>query len=68
MRKPVAMLIMIVFLAAYVIALASFSGTINSWPRWVQLPFYLVAGIAWAFPLKPVMDWMNRAPAKDQDS
>ncbi len=67
MRKPIAMAVMLLVLAAYVIALASFSGTINSWPRWVQLPFYVVAGVAWVLPLKPVLDWMNRAPEEDQD-
>ncbi len=26
----------------------------------IQLLFYLVAGIAWALPLRPVLIWMNR--------
>jgi len=67
MRKPVAMAVMLLVLATYVIVLASFSGTISSWPRWVQLPFYIVAGVAWVLPLKPVLDWMNRAPDDDQE-
>lgn len=28
--------------------------------RWTDFIFFLVAGVAWAFPLKPVMMWMNR--------
>ena len=28
----------------------------------VYLVFYLIAGTAWAFPLKPVMAWINRYP------
>ncbi|MEL6364572.1 MAG: DUF2842 domain-containing protein [Pseudomonadota bacterium] len=26
----------------------------------LQAPYYLVAGVAWAFPLKHVVLWMNR--------
>lgn len=61
------MLIMIVVLFVYAVALVSFSSTINSWPRWVQLPFYIIAGVAWVFPLKPVIDWMNAEPVKDSE-
>lgn len=28
----------------------------------VQLVFYIVAGTAWAFPLKPLFAWVNREP------
>ena len=32
----------------------------------IQLVYYVIAGTVWAFPLKPVMMWMNRpAPADD---
>ncbi len=30
----------------------------------VYLVYYIIAGTAWAFPLKPLMMWMN-APAKN---
>jgi hypothetical protein len=30
--------------------------------RLLDFVYYIVAGIAWAFPLKPVMLWMNREP------
>lgn len=33
----------------------------------LQLIFYIVAGTVWAFPLKPVFQWVNR-PVPDTDT
>lgn len=59
MRKPIAMLITFVFLAAWAVGAATIGSNMTDWPRLVQLVFYVVAGIGWAFPLKPLMTWMN---------
>ncbi len=64
MRKAVAMAITLVFLAAYAILAATIGSWITDWPGVLQLGYYVVAGLAWAFPLKPLMDWMN-APRAD---
>ena len=39
-----------------VVSLAPFVG---KWPVLVQAPFYLVMGIAWIAPLKPLLRWME---------
>ncbi len=39
----------------------------NHWA--VYLVYYIITGLAWPFPLKPVMQWMNRPveePAKEE--
>lgn len=59
-RKPIAMLVMIAWLAAWIIAAATIGSAITGWPRWVQLAFYVLAGIGWVFPLRPLFAWMNR--------
>ncbi len=33
-------------------------------PHWVQLLYFLIAGMAWALPVMPVIRWMQR-PAQD---
>ena len=68
MRKVIAMLSVLVFIGVYVVALVSFSSTITGWPRWGQLAFYLVAGVAWVLPLKPIMSWMSRAEPSVPDN
>lgn len=58
-RKPVgifAILLIIVIWAALVASLAVF---VEKWPVLAQGAFYLVAGIAWIAPLKPLLRWME---------
>jgi len=37
--------------------IASMAGVIGRWPIVVQTVFYVVAGIVWILPLKPIMRW-----------
>ena len=56
-------LLLIVFWATLVASLAPWVGR---WPILVQALFYLIMGIAWIIPLKPLIRWMQagvwRAP------
>jgi hypothetical protein len=52
----IAILLLIVLLAVFV---ASLSGTIARWPVLVQALFYLVTGIVWIAPLKPLLRWIE---------
>jgi len=47
---------LIVLWAALVASLAPFVGR---WPVIVQAAFYLVMGIAWIIPLKPLVRWVQ---------
>jgi hypothetical protein len=64
----VAILLLILIWAALVASLAPFIG---KWPILVQGAFYLVMGIAWIVPLKPLVRWtetgMWRRPAEAAD-
>lgn len=51
-----AILAIIVLWAALVASLAAF---VENWPVLVQALFYLVAGLAWIVPLKPLLRWME---------
>lgn len=44
---------------------ASFSGTIGQWHMLLQAVFYLVVGLIWIAPLKPVLRWMQTGKFKD---
>ena len=54
-------LLVIVVWAALVASLAPFVG---SWPVIVQAAFYLIMGIAWIIPLKPLVRWMQTGSVK----
>ena len=58
-RKPFGMGLILAIIAAWAMVVASFSGTIGAWPHFVQLAVYVVAGIIWIFPMKPLLRWME---------
>lgn len=58
-RKPVGMLLMILYIAVYALAVSALADWIAALPLWLQTILYLVAGIAWIAPLKPFILWMN---------
>ena len=49
-------LLLIVLWAAFVASLAPIVGR---WPILLQAAFYLVMGVAWIAPLKPLMRWIE---------
>ena len=59
-----AIVLLIVVWAALVASLARF---VWRWPVLVQAPFYLIMGIAWIFPLKPLIRWMQASTGEAPD-
>jgi predicted membrane channel-forming protein YqfA (hemolysin III family) len=58
-------LLLIVVWAAFVASLAQ---VVGRWPILVQFPFYLVMGIAWIIPLKPLVRWIQTGSFRDHSS
>ena len=58
-RKPAGALAIIGIIAVWAMLVASLSPFVGQW-HWVfQAVFYLVAGIVWILPLKPLLLWME---------
>jgi hypothetical protein len=58
-RKPLGMLLMILYITLYALAVSALAERISALPLWLEAIVYLVAGLAWIAPLKPVILWMN---------
>jgi hypothetical protein len=58
-------LLLIAVWAAFVASLARVVGT---WPILVQAPFYLIMGIVWIVPLKPLVRWIQTGAFRDGSS
>ena len=58
-RKPAGIFAILALIAVWAALVVSFSGRIGGWPVLAQGLFYLVAGIAWILPLKPLLRWME---------
>jgi hypothetical protein len=52
---------LIVLWAAFVASLARIVG---QWPILIQAPFYLVMGLVWIIPLKPLVRWIQTGSFK----
>lgn len=56
-RKAAGIAAILLLIAAWAVLVASFAGEIGRWPILVQALFYLVVGIAWIAPLRPLLRW-----------
>jgi hypothetical protein len=58
-RKPAGVIGLLLYLTAYAVLVVQFADQLSALPQWLQLIAYLVLGVAWIAPLKPLFLWMN---------
>ena len=58
-RKPVGALIILALIALWCVLIASLSGVIGGLHWAAQAAFYLVTGIVWITPMRPLLVWME---------
>ena len=61
-KKLIGLAIMLPYLIVYFFAAAALADFLPD-SRLVDLAYFAVAGVAWAFPFKYLMQWMNADPA-----
>jgi hypothetical protein len=63
-RKLIGTVVLLAFLVAYAVVVASISlGRISDATPLAQLAFFLVAGLAWVLPAGLLIRWMQRPDA-----
>ena len=58
-RKPVGIALILLLITVWAAIVATLAEWIGPMPWPVQAIFYIVAGIVWIFPLKPLLSWME---------
>ncbi|HMG47358.1 MAG TPA: DUF2842 domain-containing protein [Allosphingosinicella sp.] len=58
-RQPFGIALILLWIAGWCVAAASASSLIAGLPWPVHAVYYLIAGIAWVLPLKPLLRWME---------
>lgn len=58
-RKPTGIALILLLITIWAVLVASLAGPVGALPWPVQAIFYLVAGIIWILPLKPLLRWME---------
>lgn len=65
-RRGAGIALILLLIALWATFVASLAPLVSRWPILVQAPFYLVMGIVWIIPLKPLIRWSQtgqwRAP------
>ena len=61
-RRIVASIAVLVFLAVWIWGAATIGTMLATAPKWLTLVYFIVAGIGWVLPLKPIFTWMNSVP------
>jgi hypothetical protein len=66
-RKPAGMLLILFIILVWAIIIVSASDYIGALPILAQSVIYLIAGVIWIAPMRPLMIWMEtgsfRAPS-----
>ena len=67
MRKVIASLVLLAFMAFWIWLAATVGAQSGNWPKWAQLLFFVVAGIGWILPIRPLFAWMNSPKHAEDD-
>ena len=59
-RKPAGALAILALIVLWCIVVASLSNVVATWHWAAQAGFYLVTGVIWIAPMRPLLQWMER--------
>lgn len=58
-RKLVGIALILTIIVVWAAFVASLAPVVGKWPVLVQAPYYLIVGVAWVIPLKPLVRWIQ---------
>lgn len=58
-RSPIGMFLILLLIAAWSVLVVTLADLIAGWPWPLVALYYVVAGIVWIVPLKPLIRWMQ---------
>ena len=58
-RQPAGIALILLVIIGWAVIVASVAPLLDGAPRWVHVIYYVVAGIVWIFPLRPLLRWME---------
>ncbi|HEX8639719.1 MAG TPA: DUF2842 domain-containing protein [Allosphingosinicella sp.] len=58
-RKPAGIFLILLLIALWSVLVVTLADGVADWPGPFKALFFLVAGLAWVLPLKPLVRWMQ---------
>ena len=65
-RTLIGIALILLLIGVWAVFVASLAQVVGNWPILVQAPFYLVMGMAWIIPLKPLVRWIQTGSFRDK--
>jgi hypothetical protein len=59
LRKLAGIALIVAIIIVWATFVASLAPFVGKWPVLAQAPYYLVVGVVWAIPLKPLIRWIQ---------
>lgn len=59
-RKPVGMILILFLILLWCGIAVTLIDYLSGLNFWLQLPAYVILGIGWIFPIRPLLTWMNK--------
>ena len=66
-RHGAGMALILAWIVLWCVGVVRVGELIAGAPWWALLPYYLVAGIVWIFPLRPLLRWMETGRWRSPD-
>ena len=58
-RQPAGIALILLIILGWAVIVASAAPLLDGAPRWAHVIYYVVAGIVWILPLRPLLRWME---------
>jgi predicted membrane channel-forming protein YqfA (hemolysin III family) len=58
-RQPFGIFLILLWIAGWSVLVASAAALIAAASGWLHIVYYLIAGLVWILPLKPLLRWMQ---------
>jgi len=58
-RKPAGIFLILLLIVVWSVAVATVAERIRGWPWPLEALFFVVAGLVWILPLRPLVRWMQ---------
>ncbi|MEH6661746.1 MAG: DUF2842 domain-containing protein [Parasphingorhabdus sp.] len=59
-RKPVGIILMLLLILLWSGIAVTLIDYLDGLNFWLQLPAYIILGVGWIFPIRPLLTWMSR--------
>ena len=58
-RQPFGIALILLLIAGWAVIVVSAAPLLDGLPRWAHAIYYVIAGLVWILPLKPLLRWME---------